>query len=81
MPQTEWNIADAKSKLSEVLNNAEQQAQIITRRNRQYVVLDGDEYQRLKGTLPSLKDIILSGPSLEGVDLQRDQSHGRELEL
>ena len=81
MAQTEWNIADAKSKLSEVLNNAEQQAQIITRRNRQYVVLDGDEYQRLKGTLPSLKDLILSGPSLEGVDLQRDQSHGRELEF
>ncbi|MCG8448473.1 MAG: type II toxin-antitoxin system Phd/YefM family antitoxin [Pirellulales bacterium] len=81
MPRTEWNIADAKSKLSEVLNNAEQQAQIITRRNRQYVVLDGDEYQRLKGTLPSLKDLILSGPGLEGVDLQRDQSHGRELEL
>ena len=81
MPQTEWNIADAKSKLSEVLNCAEEEAQIITRRNRQYVVLDGDEYQRLKGTLPSLKDLILSGPSLEGVDLERDQSHSRELEL
>ena len=81
MSSTEWNIADAKSKLSEVLNCAEEEAQIITRRNRQYVVLDGDEYQRLKGTLPSLKDLILSGPSLEGVDLQRDQSFSRELEL
>ena len=81
MPRTEWNIADAKSKLSEVLNCAEEEAQIITRRNRQYVVLDGDEYQRLKGILPSLKDLILSGPSLEGVDLERDQSHGREPEL
>ena len=81
MPSTEWNIADAKSKLSEVLNCAEEEAQIITRRNRQYVVLDGEEYQRLKGTLPSLKDIILNGPSLEGVDLERDQSRGRELGL
>ena len=81
MPHTEWNIADAKSKLSEVLNCAEEEAQIITRRNRQYVVLDGDEYQRLKGTLPSLKDLILSGPSLEGVELHRDPSHSRELEF
>lgn len=81
MPQAEWNIADAKSKLSEVLNCAEKEAQIITRRNRQYVVLDGEEYERLKGNLPSLKDLILSGPSLEGVDLQRDESSERELEL
>lgn len=81
MPHAEWNIADAKSKLSEVLNLAEQEAQIITRRNRQYVVLDGDEYRRLKGSLPSLKELILRGPSLEGVDLERDQSSGRELVL
>ena len=81
MPSAQWNIADAKSKLSEVLNCAEEQAQIITRRNHQYVVLDGEEYLRLKGTLPNLKDLILSGPSLEGVDLQRDQSHGREVKL
>lgn len=81
MPTPEWNIADAKSRLSEVLNLAEQEAQIITRRNRQYVVLDGDEYRRLKGSLPSLKELILSGPSLDGVELDRDPSPGRELEL
>lgn len=81
MPRTQWNIADAKSKLSEVLNRAEDEAQVITRRNRQYVVLDGNEYRRLKGTLPNLKDLILGGPSLAGVDLKRDQSRGRELEL
>jgi prevent-host-death family protein len=81
MPFTEWNIADAKSRLSEVLNLAEQEAQIITRRHRRYVVLDGDEYRRLTGSLPSLKDLILRGPSLEGVDLARDLSGDRELEL
>lgn len=81
MPTPQWNIADAKSKLSEVLNLAEEEAQIITRRNRQYVVLDGDEYRRLTGSLPSLKGLLLSGPSLKGVDLDRDTSAGRELEL
>ncbi len=81
MPQAEWNVADAKSKLSEVLNRAEHEAQIITRRNRQFVVLDADEYKRLTGSLPSLKELILRGPSLEGIDLRRDQSAGRELDL
>jgi prevent-host-death family protein len=81
MPHTEWTIADAKSKLSEVLNLAEQEAQIITRRDRQYVVMDGDAYRRLTGAQPTLKDLILGGPSLDGVDLKRDQSAGRELEL
>lgn len=81
MPQTEWTIADAKSKLSEVLNLAEHDAQIITRRDRQYVVMDGDAYRRLTGAQPTLKDLILSGPSLDGVDLKRDPSAGRELEL
>jgi len=81
MSLSHWSIADAKSKLSEVLNLAQQQPQIITRRNRQYVVLDGDEYQRLKGITPSLKQLILHGPSLEGVKLERDQSPGREIEL
>ena len=81
MSLSEWNIADAKSKLSEVLNRAEQEAQIITRRNRQYIVLDGDEYRRLTGTRPSLKELILNGPSLEGVDLKRDPSGDRELDL
>ena len=81
MPTSPWNIADAKSKLSEVLNMAEQEAQIITRRNREYVVLDGDEYRRLTGDVPSLKDAILSGPSLEGIDLERDSSTSRELNL
>lgn len=78
MPRAEWNVADAKSKLSEVLNRAESEAQIITRRDRRFVVLDADEYKRLTGSLPSLKEIILRGPGLEGVDLRRDRSTGRE---
>jgi prevent-host-death family protein len=81
MSTSEWSIADAKSKLSEVLNLAEREAQVITRRNRQYVVLDGDEYRRLTGSLPSLKQLILHGPSLEALDLTRDSSGGRELDL
>ncbi len=81
MSHSEWSIADAKSKLSEVLNRAEQKAQIITRRDRQYVVINGDQYRRLTGNVLSLKDLILNGPSLEDVDLERDPSPGREFDL
>lgn len=76
-----WSIADAKSKLSDVLNQAEREAQFINRRNRQYVVLDGDEYRRLIGNQVSLKELILEGPNLEEIDFSRDQSGSRELKL
>jgi len=78
MAHSQWSVADAKSKLSEVLNRAEQEAQIITRRNRQYVVMGGVQYQRLTGKALSLQELILNGPSLEGVDLERDPSPARE---
>lgn len=81
MPKSERSIAEAKSKLSEVLSLAEHGAQVITRRDRRYVVVDDAIYQRLKGTVPTLKALILGGASLEGVDLQRDQSPGRDSAL
>lgn len=81
MNQQDWSVAEAKAKLSEVLNSVDHGAQVITRRDRRYVVLDADEYQRLTGKVPGLKDLILGGPSLEGVDLQRDPSPGREADL
>lgn len=81
MPETEWSVADAKSKLSEVLNRADKEPQVITRRDRRYVVVEGERYQRLTGAKPDLRALILQGPSLEGIDLSRDRSLGRELEL
>ncbi len=52
MPHSEWSVADAKSNLSEMLNCAEKEAQVITRRDRQYIVLDGKQYKRLTGDAP-----------------------------
>lgn len=78
MAIAEWSIADAKSRLSEVLNRAEKQPQIITRRGHRFVLVAADEYARLTGSTPSVKDVILNGPSLEGVDLTREASTGRD---
>lgn len=81
MEANEWSVSDAKSKLSELLNRAEREAQVITRRDRRYVVMNDDHYRRLIGATPTLKDLILNGPSLDGVDLNRDRMPDRELDL
>ncbi|MEO2047186.1 MAG: hypothetical protein ABGX16_11505 [Pirellulales bacterium] len=76
-----WSVADAKSKLSEVLNRADDEVQFIKRRECHYVILNSKQYYRLTGETPSLKNLILNGPSLEGLALGRDSSPGREVEL
>ncbi len=77
-----WNLAEAKNRLSEVVNRALSEGpQTITRRKDAVVVLSAERYAELTGQRPSFKDFLLSGPSLEGLDLERDQSPMRDVEL
>jgi prevent-host-death family protein len=77
-----WNLADAKNRLSEVVNLALTEGpQTITRRNDTVVVLSAEKYAELTGQRQSFKDFLLSGPSLEGLDLERDKSPMRDVEL
>jgi hypothetical protein len=55
----EWNLAEAKSRLSELLNNADQGMQIIRRRNVEYVVLRASEFAELTGKRPTFTDHLL----------------------
>ena len=71
MPNTDWTIAEAKGKLSELLDRADRKAQVINRRGTRYVLIRDERYQELIGKSPSLKELILNGPSLRGVDLER----------
>ncbi len=76
-----WQLAEAKNKLSEVMNQAlEQGPQRIRRRGETVVVVSEAEYDRLTGERPSLKDFLLSGPDLSELDLSRDQATMREVE-
>jgi len=78
-----WQVAEAKNKLSELLTRAETEGpQRISRRGRTFVVVSETEYERLAGNQPtkmSLGEYLLQGPSLEGLDLERDRSPGREV--
>ncbi len=75
-----WQLQEAKNKLSEVVNEAENNGpQIITRHGEQVaVILSYDEYLRLARPEIDLLAFFQSSP-LAGVelDLERDRSLGR----
>jgi prevent-host-death family protein len=77
-----WNLAEAKNRLSEVVNLALSEGpQTITRRKDAVVVISAEKYAELTGQRQSFKDFLMSGPSLEGLDLERDRSPMRDVEL
>ena len=79
-----WQLQDAKSKFSEMVERAlADGAQIITRRGRKTVViLPFEEYERLTQRTDSLAQFLLASP-LVGSDLkiERDKSAPRSLEI
>lgn len=79
---TNWQLAEAKNKLSEVVNKALTVGpQRIRRRDDAVVVISEAEYQRLTGERMTFKEFLLASPDFSDVDLSRDQSPMREVEL
>lgn len=77
-----WNLSEAKNRLSEVLNRANVEGpQTIHRQREEFVLLRRADYEKLAGTAPDFKDWLLNGPSLEGLDIQRNKSPMREVKL
>lgn len=77
-----WNLADAKNRLTEVVNLALSEGpQTITRRKDAVVVISAERYAELTGQRQGFKDFLMSGPSFEGLDLERDPSPMRDVEL
>ena len=78
-----WRLAEAKNKFSEVVNRALKEGpQWVRRRKDTVVVISLEEYERLTGAKPGFKDFLLSeGPDLEGVDIKRDPSPMRDVDL
>ncbi len=78
----EWLLAEAKNRLSEVVTLALTKGpQRIRRRNQAVVLLSEIEYMRLTGARPSFKNYLRKGPSLEDLDLTRDERPSRDIEL
>lgn len=80
----QWPLAEAKQKFSEVIQHAlDDGPQFISKRGTETaVVLSVGEYKQLKAEHDmNLKDYILSGPSLESIDITRNKSAAPMIEL
>jgi antitoxin Phd len=80
--KSDWNLADAKNKLSEVVNLALHSGpQTISRRGEKVVVLNEKNYQKMRGAEMSFIDFLFSGPGLDGIHLTRGKSLMRKVSL
>ena len=78
----DWKLAEAKNKFSEVVKRAlEEGPQRVLRRGDAVVVISEQEFDRLSGNRRGFKELLLNGPGLDGVDLKRDKSPMRPVEL
>lgn len=78
----QWNLADAKNRFSELVNLALTSGpQRVNRRKDSVIVISLAEYERLKRTRATFKDYLLQGESFDVLNLERDSSASRDLEL
>jgi antitoxin Phd len=77
-----WKLAEAKNRLSEVVNLALSEGpQTISRRGDELILISKDEYLRRTGEKESFTEFLLGGPSLAGVDFSRPAEGMRTVSL
>jgi len=77
-----WQLQDAKAKFSELVDKAvEEGPQTVTRRGRDaVVVVSAEQFELMKKRQISLKDLLRLFP-LDELELERDKSYPRDVEL
>jgi prevent-host-death family protein len=79
-----WQRQEAKSKLSELVDQAlKQGAQVVTRRGKKtVVVIPFDAYKRLtKGNVTLVEFLLASPIAGSGLKIARDKSKPRDVEI
>ncbi len=77
-----WKLADAKNRFSEVVRLAlSGEPQRIERRDDAVIVIDAEEFERLKGKQQDFIQYLSNGPDLSELDLERDRTPMRDLDL
>ncbi|GMO36368.1 MULTISPECIES: type II toxin-antitoxin system Phd/YefM family antitoxin [unclassified Bradyrhizobium] len=70
-----WTLANAKARLSEVIDRAQTGPQVITRHGRpNAVVVSAEEWARKTARKGTLAEFLLASP-LRGADLALDRVH------
>jgi prevent-host-death family protein len=80
---TEWRLAEAKNRFSELVTRALAEGpQRVRRHDAAVVVIAERDYEKLSGKKADFKRFLLGdGPSLEGLDLTRDDTPPRDVNL
>jgi len=78
-----WQLQQAKTRLSEVIEEAHTQGpQIITRHGAERaVILSIEDYRALVAHKPNFIEYLLSGPKVEGFEIEPSHDMGREVDL
>lgn len=78
-----WQVQEAKTRLSEVIEDANRKGpQIITRHgSERAVVLSIADYRALTAHKPDLRDYLLGGPKVDEFDVPRPRDKGRKVRL
>lgn len=70
-----WTLANAKARLSEVIDRAQTGPQVITRHGKpNAVVVSAEEWARKTARKGTLAEFLLASP-LRGADLELDRVH------
>jgi hypothetical protein len=77
----DWRMKDAETRIGEIIDKALSEGpQTILLEGEAVVVVKAEDYSRLVPR-PSFKAYLLNGPSLEGLDLERDKSLPRDVDF
>jgi antitoxin Phd len=78
-----WQVQEAKTHLSEVIEEANLKGpQIITRHgSERAVILSIADYRALTAHKPNLREYLLGGPKVDSFEVERDLDTGREILL
>jgi len=79
----QWQVQEAKTRLSEVIEEAQNKGpQIITRHGAERaVVLSIADFRALTAHKPGLKEYLLGGPKVDEFEIEPDGDTGREIAL
>jgi antitoxin Phd len=78
---TDWAVAEAKNRFSELITKALTEGpQRVRRRDETVVVISAAEFERLRPRRDFIEH-LMSGPSFEGLDLSRDPTPSRDIDF
>jgi antitoxin Phd len=82
MEPMRWQTQEARQRFSELVRRAQEDGpQIATRHGEEVVVLSTKEFHRLRGDTMEFRDVLMTGPPTDDLEIERNHTPGREVIL